>query len=466
MILAEFDLEEWIERLAQLLLPLAQAQEAYLREYQERHARVIELKDGERPPFPLNDLQPLYAEVRFSRLCGQEAHYAPLRALLDRVRYVLPGHPTLGRVAVSGRLIGDNDFRIGIPGSGSSVTAAGLIAGLMARAAELAEDSFRAVLRELSAFLSPVGDGTAAEVLGNLDEACDVLLFHGLALSEKVEAANGMMLLPYGEVLRFVDKELAMSFAPRSAGFHGWRSVGAIVRPFRWRPEIRRRGRVNEQVASSPPFFREAATLPDLMAVSHATPVVPLAALWNRIDGSAGRLVGRETQSPGFYQSWPALGFSGFDECPAMSPAALAEAKVAFGNRESPRFARMMPILKRLSEALVRNGRFALADKVVDVAIALERMYVQDEANIGRKLRSRTSRLLGTDAASEERIREHVKELYDVRSEIVHNRLRCLTQERVHSAFENGFDLARRSLFKLLCEDPSASWKDLEGACD
>ena len=44
--------------------------------------------------------------------------------------------------------------------------------------------------------------------------------------------------------------------------------------------------------------------------------------------------------------------------------------------------------------------------------MALERMYVLDENNIGRKLRGRTARLLGTDAASEKRIRDDVRELY------------------------------------------------------
>ena len=100
------------------------------------------------------------------------------------------------------------------------------------------------------------------------------------------------------------------------------------------------------------PFFPAAAAFLDLLAVSHATRVAPLAALSNRIDGSAGRLLGREKQSPGFYQSWSADGFSGFDKCPAISPDALAEAQEAFGNRGRTRYERMAPIVTRLSEAL------------------------------------------------------------------------------------------------------------------
>ena len=49
-----------------------------------------------------------------------------------------------------------------------------------------------------------------------------------------------------------------------------------------------------------------------------------------------------------------------------------------------------------------------------------------------------------------------------MRSDIVHNRLHRLTPERVHSAFVNGFDIARRSLFKLLREGPPEDWNKAE----
>ena len=467
MMREEFDAEAWIERLAPLLPPLVQAQEPYLREYQERHGCVIDLRDGRPPPFPLDDLRSLYDEIRNSRFWSMEGHYAPVRAVLDPVRHKLLAHPTLERVAVTGRLIGDNEFWMQVLGSGGPISAGDLIAGLMARAVEFSDDGLRTALRELNGLLSPVGGRAAADTLGSLDEACDVFLFYGLTLSERIGVADGMVLLPYGEVLRFVDQDLVEQFAPSGAGFHGWRPVGAVARPFRWRPEFRRRGSVNKPGGPPPPpFFQEAAAFLDLLAVSHATRVAPLATLSNRIGGSAGRLLGRETQSPGFYQSWSAEGFSGFDVCPEISPAALAEAQEAFGCRGSARYERMGPIVTRLSEALARNGRLAVADRVLDVAMALERMYVLDEGNIGRKLRNRTARLLGTDAASEKRIRDNVRELYGVRSDIVHNRLDKLTPERVHSAFVIGFDLARQSLFKLLREGPPGDWKELASAGD
>ncbi len=117
MISAQFDGAEWIERFLQLLPPLAKAQAAFLRQYQERYGRVIDLRDGGPPPFPLEDLRLLYDEVRDSRPWYLQAHYTPLRAVLDPVRHALLTQPTLKRVALTGRLIGDNRFSMEIPGS-------------------------------------------------------------------------------------------------------------------------------------------------------------------------------------------------------------------------------------------------------------------------------------------------------------------------------------------------------------
>ena len=454
-----FDAEAWVERLAQLLPALAQAQEPYLREYQEWYARVIVLRDGEPPPFPLEDVRLLYDEVRDSRPWGLETHYAPLRAVLDPVRHALLAHPTLERVAVTGRLIGDNRFSMEIPGSGGEVYAGNLIAGLMARAAELPQDRFRRALRELNAFLSPIGDGAAADTLGSLDEACDAFLFYGLALSERIEVEDGMVLLPYEEVLRFVDEETVRNFAPSGAGFHGWRPVGAVARPFRWRPELSRRANLNKPMRPTPPFFPKAAAFLDLLTVSHATRVAPLAALSNRIEGSAGRLLGREKQSPGIYQSCTAEGFSGFDECPAISPKALAEALEAFRNRESVRYERIAPIVTRLSEALSRNGRFALHDKIVDVSIALEGMYELPRWGVTSALEERVSGFLGTDEDSRAKLGKSARAFYDARSVIVHSRSGKVSPFTNGAAFVTGFDLARRSLFKLLREGVPADWE-------
>ncbi len=85
-----------------------------------------------------------------------------------------------------------------------------------------------------------------------------------------------------------------------------------------------------------------------------------------------------------------------------------------------------------------------------------------ENGKISRKLRSRAANFLATDMERREKIRECVRKFYDVRSDIIHNRTDRLTERRIREAFFSGFDIAQRSLFKLLSEGPPEKWGDLE----
>ena len=462
--MATFEAAIWIDRLAAVLPALETVQEPFLQAFWQHNPRKpFDVNGRDVTPFPLDDLRMVYAGARHSRAFGRQAEYASLRSVLDTARQALVAHPTLERVAVTGRLIGENDFSMRIPGSEGSVSAGDLIAGLMARSAELPGDRFRTAARELNAFLSPAAGAETAGALGNLDEGCDALLFYGLAVTEWIEVEDGMAMLPFAELQRFVDWEDMRELAPRGTGFHGWRAIGAVVRPFRWWPEFRVPGRANEPVEAPSPFFPKAHTLLDLLAVSHAAPVVPLANLSNRIDGSAGRLLGLEKQSLGIYLNRPTHGLSGFDECPSLQPEAYEEVREAFENRESVRYARMAPIVSRLSEALVRNGRFALHDKVMDVSIALEGLYNLPRWGVTQALEDRVSGFLASDGESRDRIGKSARAFYDARSAIVHGRSVRGSPFAPGAAFVSGFDLARRSLFKMLREGPPDDWTAVTG---
>lgn len=458
-----FDANVWMERVAATLGPLATAQEPYLHAYWQHHPREQVIVNGrDETPFPLGDLRMVYAQARYSRNFGREAEYEPLRELLDPARHALLSHPKLERVAVSGRIIGENDFWLDLVSSGNSTWAGDLIAGLMARTADRSDDDFRAAVRELNAFLSTIGDEEAASVLGNLDEGCDALLFYGLTVNERVDVEDGMQLLPFGEVQRFVDQNFVRKLAPGGAGFHGWRGVGAVIAPFRWRPLFRRRGSVNGPTRCPPDrFIPDAGMFLDLLAVSHEAPVLPLASLSDCIDRSAARLFGVNSKGPGMYQKWSAGGLDGFAECLVLRPAAFEEARVAFRDRESARFQTMAPFVGRLAVALARDGRFAINDKVVDVAIALEGMYELPRWKKLRKLEDRVSGFLGTAAGEGPRVRENLQLLYETRSDIVHGGSGEVSPLRKGAAFVTGFDLARRSLFKLLREGVPDNWDEV-----
>ena len=463
MTLEKFAAGDWIDRLALALRSLAEVQESYLPEYYGRSRRlqiVFGEQGGNPQPFPLDELRMLYARAYYSKDVGKEEYYTPLSAVLDPVRVIMRSHPTLAQVASP--IIGRDEFWMVILNSGVSTSPANLIAGLMARAEKLPGDSFRTAASELNAFLAPARDKGPDSVLGDLDVGYDAVLFYGLAVKERIDIADGMAILPFEQVRAFVDESLVRELAPPNAGFHGWRSVGAVGRPFRWRPMFCRTGHERAQTVERPsPFFREALIFLELLAVAHATPVLSLATLAHCINRSAGRLFGWADHSGELGRGRSAQQFDGFDACPELAPDALTEVKKAFNDRKGKRYGRMAPIVVRLSEALARDGRFAGNDRILDVAIALERMYQLPGGEISYKMRARAAWFLGGDAESRLRVMKVVKEFYDARSAIAHNRKEKAPPQRNREAFEKGFDVARRSLFKLLHEDPPKNWDEL-----
>ncbi len=166
MTAGEFSADEWIDRLARALPGLAEAQEPYLQEYYKQNRGVDVVyggRDGDPPDFPLDDLRDLYAMALHGDAFGEQEYYASLCAVLDPVRSILRSHPTLERVV--SRIIGWDEFWMEILSSGSLTSLTDLIAGLMARAAELSGDRFRAAAgfpgpvrcRQLLIFRHPIG---------------------------------------------------------------------------------------------------------------------------------------------------------------------------------------------------------------------------------------------------------------------------------------------------------------------
>ena len=384
----EFSASDWIDRLSQALPDLAKGQKPYLHEYHKHDPRAhFELRGrGDNPQvFSFNDLRDLYATAH-NYAFGEQKHYAALNEVLNPVRGILRSHPTLAQVMSP--LIGRDDFWIQILGSGLSTSLTDLAAGLMARADELLGDGFRTAATELNAFLVTDGEDKTTGVPGDLDIGYEVLLFYGLTLKEKIDIGEKMAILPFEQVRTFVNEYRVEELAPPGAGFNDWRSVGAVVKPFRWKPEFRRTGDEGDSKLDPPgPFFREAQTLLELLAVAHEVPLLPLAALPHCVNRSASWLLGRSNHSSGFYyRGRKAQEFDGFELSPELVPEVLTKAREAFENREGERYGRMAPIVSRLAEALARSGQFAAEDQILDVAIAFERMFKPKDWGISAQL--------------------------------------------------------------------------------
>ena len=454
----EFEAGVWIERLARALPGLSKAQGPFLKEFWQHNPRHVVVDGRDETPFPLDDLRMLYAEAGHG--FGESEYYAPLRAAMDPVRTVLRSHPTLWRAV--GPLINNDDFWVQICGHGSLTSLTDLIGGLMARADELQGDGFHEAAGELHALLDSASGGDASAVPGDLDTGYDVVLFHGLCLEEEIDIGGGLAMLPFEQARAFVGEEVLKDMAPDVARFRDWRLVGAVVRPFRWRPNFQRRGDLRDTEAEPlGRFVRDALEFLELLALSHRAAIVCLAVVRECLSRSACRLLGQAHNHGGVQWGRPVHRFNLFAEPPGPTTEALAVAKTAYGERKNQRYEKLAPVVARLAEALARDGRFAAEDKILDVAIALERMYELGGGEISHKMRTRASWFLGRDAEDRVRVMESVAEFYRVRSEIVHKGKRKASAERYRESFDTGFDLAARTLFKLLKEGPPSNWEKL-----
>ena len=455
----EFSVGDWIDRLAQALPDLAEEQKPYLSEYRNYDPRAhFELRrQGDNPSvFRLDDLRDLYAMAFHSYDFGEEKHYAALNAVLSPVRGILRSHPTLARVMSP--IIGRDDFWMRILGSGSLTSLTDLTAGLMARADELPGDGFQTAATELNAFLVTDGENKTTGVPGDLNVGYDVVLFHGLNLREKFEIGNDMTIVPFEQVRVFVDESILQDVAPTVIKYNDWRSVGAVVKPFRWKPEFRRTGyEGNPELDRPGPFFREAQEFLDLLAVSHGMPVVCLMVVSHCLNRGACRLLGQPHSHGGVYWGRSAHLFNRLPGSPELLISKFAEAKNTFEERKSERYKEVAPVIGRLAEALARGGQFAAEDKVLDVAIALERMFKPRDRGISRQLQKKVASFLQDNDEVQSRVKKAVEHFYNVRSAIIHgpkdDKKKRLLEEK-NEAFDAGFDLARRSLFKMLRDGP------------
>ena len=84
-------------------------------------------------------------------------------------------------------------------------------------------------------------------------------------------------------------------------------------------------------------------------------------------------------------------------------------------------------------------------------------MYELDGSEIRFKLRTKSVCYLESDPTARMQVLKDIRKFYYARSTIVH---KPWNQAKINKneAFYEGFELARRSLFKLLCEEDSQDW--------
>ena len=126
--------------------------------------------------------------------------------------------------------------------------------------------------------------------------------------------------------------------------------------------------------------FEEVRAFVHLLGVAHTAPVLPLAKLSHNIDRSAGRFLWMRKHSPGIYQSWWAKASMGSTcvRCRDRGRSPRRRKRLRIGPASGTEgWRRWLGGWRRRSRGTDRSLS-PPADRILDVGIALERMYVLD----------------------------------------------------------------------------------------
>ena len=458
---AKFDPDRWSNRLAHALVGLAALHECFQDSLGEHaaHYRGTETSSGTVVMVHHYEdaLLALYHSACF-RLAGeQDARLVRLRSALTRALDILAAHPALADVADNS--LSHRKFMVVIADRGGETGLLHVLVGLMTRGRELPEDGFRVACRELEGLLGPDG----ADDTMQLNTGFHVVVFYGLRFEGEITITEDMRIVPFEKVRDYVDEGILRPFSPNLTVPTPWDPVGAIVKSFEWRPEFRPSNReICLDLDWGGSFREDGERLVELMAITHGAPVVCLATMHYCVDRVACRLLGQPHHRASYTLGRSAQSFNRLSVSRESCAIALDEARELFWKRDGARFRKYEPIVSRLAGAAARSGRFAVDDRILDVAIALERMYELDQGEIVFKLKTRAACFLEAETARRTQVFKDVGRFYDARSAIVHSARgkRASAKER-EAAFGKGFEIARRSLGKLLREGSPADWNEM-----
>lgn len=451
-----FDEKAWEARLASALDALSATQEPFLEAYWQANGfpTQVSFNGRDETPFPSDDLYSLYECARHAERFGNAEYYKPLRASLDPVRGVLRSHPCLTRAM--GLVVGNDDLQVGVLNGSSWISLSHMIAGQMARRKNLLEKSFGGTVTELNSLLQLSIGRRSSPLPSDLDLGYDIAIFHGAQIRDKVDLGEGYLLMPYTQLSEYVDDEWLEDIAPDQIRHRSWQSFCAVVHPFRWKPKIGARDSVEDQPVRMPPplFQRWVSEFMNLLAVSLGKPFAWMMTLEGCVPRTACDLLGVSHIS-GPTQRGRSVGhlFDPFKNKDIANSQLIEDVKELFAKRRETSYAELAPVVQRLSEALGRDGRYADEDRVLDLAVALERLFKPSDKGISSYLQNAIAELLGSGDDSKDQLRHDVKHFYDVRSAIIHgptNEKKRRLRAEAGEAFRNGFEIARKSLLKML----------------
>ena len=402
----------------------------------------------------------LYYAALSSTTHEQETEFESLRLALMKSIRILANHPALSHVVDITHA--ERNLVVVFPEYPFEITALDILDGVISRGKEIEHDGFIAACRELCEIL----ETRTSETTSELKLGFHVSLLHGLRYEEEFPIDEETRIVPFERIRHYIGEAPLIPFSPNLNAPKPWNSLSAIVKPFEWQPEFRpsSQGEVHLDTDWGGSFLQDSERFCALLAISHAAPVVYLTTICYCVHPVASQLLGQWNRPISQISSPYVHSFDRSSVPQAARADATEDAISLFKERNNKNFRDLEAIFPRLATAVSRKGRFAREDRILDVVMALERMYSLAQGEISYKLKTRASCYLESTTEARNRVFKEVRKLYDLRSAIVHgSEKKRGTIGEQESTFRAGFEIARRTLFKHLREGSPANedWNDI-----
>ena len=450
-----FRASNWAKHLAQSLTSLKKAEGKYCSELS------INLTDDnslnmQTPSSPRSLFENRYFLYRKANSFKNSSHYKVLCSALDVVKALLREHPSLNRALGSSN--NNEEIRICIANSLRRISLIDIVARLMSYETEGNFDDAASRLQKLLPFQGK-----------RKFSGYHISVFLGLRLDEEMQLSDGLSIAPFDSVKEFINPSDLESIVRNSKQLAQAGSLGIVLKPFEWKPVIATAGKRSESdIKWDEEFPKDAEIVVDLLAIAHGVPIMNIICSEFCVRRQVSELLGTPIGGGAFIRY---AGFSINDHLHLnsefLSMGEFLQVKDMFSrlkNSDKDQRKRYKSFISRLSSSLLRKGRLESEDKILDVAIALELMYELD-SEVSYKLATRASCFLEESTQNRVEVFNKAKKFYAARSSVVHHREKKKPDEYISKQFDNGFDLARRTLFKLLQDGPPSDWDELVLSC-
>lgn len=277
-----------------------------------------------------------------------------------------------------------------------------------------------------------------------------ILCFRGLCPENRHEFQNGLSIIPFEDVRRYMPDDRVRVMLEASDSDINREPIGAVIYEAKWGPLFVPAGydMAGMDWPESPGTFGEnARLLLDVLAVVHRQPVRSPRALTTVVEHQIEHLVGHRPRFSQVFRDIIGVNTTRIDPVatPTVSDGKLEECERLFLRCKHDVQLRLA--LSRLASSLSRTGELGAFDKVLDVAISLEVMYQLDASRgRGSQLSRRARNFIGRDREDLNWIRRTAESIYAARNGVIHDGTLPQDADQIS---DDAFELGRRTLLHL-----------------